>query len=312
MVMGKLRPFIALTALLATACGSEEAPQDAAVDIWDPDADASDPCASYTDEDGDTIPDSLEGTYDFDGDGIPSYLDLDSDNDTIPDSVEAGDEDICTVPVNSDWGYDSRGNPTGDDLPDFLDEDSDNDGLSDHDEYNLYCSDYRLKDTDVDWFTDLIEVAAGSDPCDSTSVPPDELVVLDLLYLDYEHDIVYLTVDFTGSEVMDVGATAVDEPDDPPGDDYDATVFFQSISPISGDPGVSVGFATFDEDRFYGVVPGTELTFRVDLYNSTFPPTGSIAVFKASFSLFGPDDVVVGSIPIIITDEGYSYIPSWP
>ncbi len=312
MVMGMLRPFVALAIFLFIACGGEEAPHDAAVDSADPDADASDPCASYTDEDGDTIPDSIEGRDDWDDDGIPNNLDLDSDGDTIPDSIEAGDEDICTRPVNSDWGYDSHGNPTGDELPDFLDEDSDNDGLSDHDEYELYCSDYRLKDTDVDWYSDLIEVAAGSDPCDSTSVPPDDLVVIDLVYMDYEHDIEYLTVEFTGSEVMDVGAAAVDEPDDPPADDYDATVFFLSVAPISGDPGVSIGFATFDEDTFYGVVPGTALTFRVDLYNSTFPPTGSIAVFKASFSLFGPDDVVVGSIPIIITDDGNSYIPSWP
>ena len=113
--------------------------------------------ALVADADGDTIPDSLEGTGDFDrdtipnyqdldsdgdtikdayeagdadlntppkdhdGDGDPDYLDLDSDNDTIPDKVEAGDTDGSTPPINTD----------NDALPDFLDPDSDDDGVPD-------------------------------------------------------------------------------------------------------------------------------------------------------------------------------------
>ena len=42
------------------------------------------------DEDGDGIPNFLEGTEDSDGDGIANYLDLDSDNDGISDRDEVG------------------------------------------------------------------------------------------------------------------------------------------------------------------------------------------------------------------------------
>jgi hypothetical protein len=300
MVMGMFRPFVALAIFLFIACGGEEAPHDVATDSADPDVDASDPCDSYTDEDGDTIPDSLEGEYDRDDDGVSSYLDLDSDGDTIPDSVEAGDEDLCTPPANSDRRFDSIGGLLGDELPDFLDEDSDNDGLSDHDEYHLHCSDYRLTDTDMDGFYDIVEVAAGSSPCDSTSRPPDDLVILELKYMAAHYSFEYVPVRFTGEEVMDLQAVAVDEPDDPPGDEYDATEFIRSITPVSGDPGVSVGFATFDEDRFYAVVPGTELTFKVEAYNNIYSCNRGTALFKASLVLMGADEVALGSVRVFI------------
>ena len=57
------------------------------------------------------------GTPDFDGDGVPNYLDLDSDNDGIPDAVEVGAPD-----VNND------GKPDG-----FID----NNGNGLHDSYEL-------------------------------------------------------------------------------------------------------------------------------------------------------------------------------
>ena len=40
------------------------------------------------DSDSDGISDRIEGTGDFDGDGIPNYLDTDSDGDGMPDSEE--------------------------------------------------------------------------------------------------------------------------------------------------------------------------------------------------------------------------------
>ena len=42
------------------------------------------------DDDGDGIPNFLEGKEDSDGDGIANYLDLDSDNDGISDRDEIG------------------------------------------------------------------------------------------------------------------------------------------------------------------------------------------------------------------------------
>ena len=66
-----------------------------------------------SDQDGDGIPDDIEGAIDSDGDGLANFIDLDSDNDTIPDSLESA--------VDTD----------GDQTRDFLDLDSDNDSLSD-------------------------------------------------------------------------------------------------------------------------------------------------------------------------------------
>ncbi|WP_420573733.1 gliding motility-associated C-terminal domain-containing protein [Kordia sp.] len=85
---------------------------------------------------------------DFDGDGIPNNLDLDSDNDGIYDIVEAGgtdadndgiadgiDSDDNGIPDSAGTGLTptDSGSTTG--TPDFLDIDSDDDGCSDANEY---------------------------------------------------------------------------------------------------------------------------------------------------------------------------------
>ena len=136
------------------------------------------------DSDGDNIRDSVEGVTDSDGDGIPDYLDIDSDNDTIADwyeafgdrdedgtqdrfdldsdgdgfldSEEAGDADIDTDPIDTDE----------DGTPDFTDFDSDGDGLRDESEAGCPGSSSRLlEDSDSDGYSDLAEIAVGSDPC---------------------------------------------------------------------------------------------------------------------------------------------------
>lgn len=110
-----------------------------------------------TDQDDDGIPDSVEGTGDKDGDGIPNHQDLDSDDDGIPDIIEGGGEDSdgdgkadsltdsdgdgLVDPYDPDNGGDAQPAPDtdGDGSPDFLDTDSDGDGISDpiegHDPY---------------------------------------------------------------------------------------------------------------------------------------------------------------------------------
>lgn len=120
------------------------------------------------DSDNDTIADRDELMSDPDMDGIPAFRDLDSDGDCRPDSGEAGDADYLTPPVDSDM----------DGRPDFLDLDSDNDGLSDQLE-DLNCNGVvdmgetspTNADTDGDGITDLIEVAAGTNPTDPASNP---------------------------------------------------------------------------------------------------------------------------------------------
>ena len=109
-----------------------------------------------SDSDDDTIEDKFEGIRDSDEDGAPNYLDTDSDNDTIPDATERGSG---ATPLNTD----------GDKLFDFEDSDSDNDGLGDIQEKmcpNLGKDGRLFDDVDNDGFSDLAEVAVGSDVCD--------------------------------------------------------------------------------------------------------------------------------------------------
>lgn len=70
--------------------------------------------AMVIDSDSDGIDDSIEGTADPDGDGVPNYLDLDSDNDGITDRSET-DHDL-----------------DGDLIPNFLDLDSNGNGSLDY------------------------------------------------------------------------------------------------------------------------------------------------------------------------------------
>jgi len=57
-------------------------------------------------------------------------------------------------------------------IPVSISPDTDGDGLSDVDEINIYHTDPNNPDTDGDGFSDGVEVAHGSDPLDSNSVPP--------------------------------------------------------------------------------------------------------------------------------------------
>jgi len=112
------------------------------------------------DFDGDGIPNYLEGTDDPDGDGLPSFLDNDSDNDGIPDSVEGS--------ADTD----------GDGILDSQDTDSDNDGISDADEVGEYTDlpldsdldgtpDYQDTDSDNDGIPDAIETGGTNPPADT-------------------------------------------------------------------------------------------------------------------------------------------------
>jgi hypothetical protein len=60
------------------------------------------------DQDGDTIPDNVEGATDSDGDDQPNFLDTDSDGDGLLDAQEVGPDP--THPQDSN----------GDGIPDYL------------------------------------------------------------------------------------------------------------------------------------------------------------------------------------------------
>jgi gliding motility-associated-like protein len=81
------------------------------------------------DSDNDSIPDYIEGSKDFDGDGVYDYVDLDSDNDGILDVVE-------------NEGKDSLLDLDGDGKPNYKDLDTDNDGIDDVIEVNGSDADF--------------------------------------------------------------------------------------------------------------------------------------------------------------------------
>lgn len=143
--------------------------------------------ATDIDQDNDGIPDSIEGTGDKDGDGIPNNLDLDSDNDGIPDIIEGGgkdsdgdgradsttdsDGDGLVDPYDPDNGGDSQPTPDtdGDGIPDYLDIDSDGDGIADSIEGQARYVPPSNTDSDGDGLDD----AYDKDSKGSNTPPPD-------------------------------------------------------------------------------------------------------------------------------------------
>ncbi|NVB84742.1 MAG: hypothetical protein HOV81_40605 [Kofleriaceae bacterium] len=123
---GAAIPVIAIVGFaFAAACGSpsRERPGPDAM----PSSDGMPACDPAADDDGDCIPNGIEGCQaspprDSDGDGSPDYLDGESDGDTLPDEDEVGA--TCDDPRDTD----------GDGTPDFQDADSDNDGVNDNHE----------------------------------------------------------------------------------------------------------------------------------------------------------------------------------
>ncbi len=137
-------------------------------------------CNEPTDSDGDGIADEIEndGTADLDdarkddldGDGTPDRDDDDTDGDGISDQVERGhnDPNTCAAPVDTD----------DDGQFDFEDADSDGDGVLDALEKTGCVKDCRIEvdcDEDPGGAIDIIEVAAGDDPCDDITPPDAEL-----------------------------------------------------------------------------------------------------------------------------------------
>jgi len=142
------------------------------------------------DQDGDGIPDEVEGDGDADGDGTPNYLDPDSDGDGIPDAVEGtGDVDGDGTPNFLDADSDGDGIPDGaegtddadgDGTPNFLDLDSDGDGIPDEvegtdDVDGDGIPNYLDTDSDGDGMPDEWEYEHGTDPyTPDTEADPDD------------------------------------------------------------------------------------------------------------------------------------------
>lgn len=102
-----------------------------------------------TDFDCDSIPNPIDGTDDYDGDGIPNFQDDDSDNDGILDRIEKttdpdGDGAGNWIDRDSDGdllldSWEGADDWDNDGTPNFLDLDSDGDEWSDRDEGSKDC-----------------------------------------------------------------------------------------------------------------------------------------------------------------------------
>ncbi|HJL48326.1 MAG TPA: hypothetical protein RMG45_20880, partial [Polyangiaceae bacterium LLY-WYZ-15_(1-7)] len=75
-----------------------------------------------------------------------------------------------------------------------------------------------------------------------------------------------------GGTPQDVSTRTENVPGNP--DEFDATRFIKSITPIEGyREGVpGTGYDSFDETTFYGVIPGTLVDFGIDFWNDVRPP----------------------------------------
>jgi hypothetical protein len=202
----------------------------------------------YDDADGDGIIDGHDGlTEDFDGDGDPNYQDTDSDGDGILDEIEAGDDDIMTLPVDSDQdGYSdfldldsdnnciddsdekneidgAVGDTDNDGIYDFADTDNDGDGISDVHEIGLDCG---APDTDGDGIPNFMDIDSdgdgigdvfegGTSEWEDDPRDTDEDGIPD--YLDADSD-----ADGVSDSIEGGVESATDEPKDTDGDgDYD-------------------------------------------------------------------------------------------
>lgn len=134
-----------------------------------------------TDDDGDGIPNLIEGGSDPDKDGMPNYRDDDSDGDGLYDVDEGiGDPDGDGIPNFLDLDSDGDGasdaweTQYGFDPYDAADgaEDADEDGLSNAEEYNHETDPYN-DDSDGDLLTDGEEVNHPTNPTDPNNPDSD-------------------------------------------------------------------------------------------------------------------------------------------
>ena len=76
--------------------------------------------------------------------------------------------------------------------------------------------------------------------------------------------------------------------------------FVRAVTPVRGDPEAPTGYDRHDDHTFFGVLPTTHVTFRVDFYNDFAVGTDSARVFQASIVVRGRAGTEVDRRPVFI------------
>ncbi len=92
-------------------------------------------------------------------------------------------------------------------------------------------------------------------------------------------------------------------------DEFDATLFIEAIVPQEGygsSGAAGTGYDSKDETTFYGVVPGTQVAFRVDFANRVRMPAESAEIFRARIIVVGNGvtDLDARNVYIVVPPEG--------
>ncbi len=111
----------------------------------------------------------------------------------------------------------------------------------------------------------------------------------------------------TGGVKQDVSTRTENVPGNP--DDFDATQFIEAIVPEEGygsGGAAGTGYDSKDGTTFYGVVPGTQVEFRVDFSNLVRMPAESAEIFRARIIVVGNGvtDLDARNAYIVVPPEG--------
>lgn len=99
--------------------------------------------------------------------------------------------------------------------------------------------------------------------------------------------VVDAVAELVGGTPQDVDTRTENVPGNP--DEFDATLFIMSITPVEGyrDGVPGAGFDHMDETTFYGVIPGTMVEFAIDFWNDVRPPAETAQIFQARIIVVG-------------------------
>lgn len=110
----------------------------------------------------------------------------------------------------------------------------------------------------------------------------------------------------TGGVAQDVTTRTENVAGNP--DDFDATRFMKSITPVEGYAGgvAGTGYDSKDDVAFYNVIPGTLVDFEIDFWNDVRAPAPSAQIFRARIIVVGNGvaDLDARNVYIIVPPEG--------